>query len=151
MIVAVDESNVALAAEVRSKSWQESHRSFCSREFVETHTPEQQAGYLRGRLLDGKSLYMLVEARPVGIVSVCGNLIEDLYILPGEQHKGYGTKLLLFAVNRCAGTPTLWVLSNNQNAYALYAKHGFRKTGKQNKLSGTLAECEMRYGEGTAE
>ena len=128
-IVAIDERNIALAAEIRSASWQESHRSFCSREFVERHTPAQQVDYLRGRLQAGKTLYMLTEPKPVGIVSVCENLIEDLYIAPEEQHKGYGTKLLLFAMEQCTGTPTLWVLSNNQKACSLYTKYGFQKTG----------------------
>ena len=34
---------------------------------------------------------MLVKHKPVGIVSVTGSLIEDLYIRPDEQNKGYGT------------------------------------------------------------
>lgn len=149
MIVAVDAQNIALAAEVHSKSWQQSHKSFCSPEFVQRHTAARQEAYLRGKLLDGRALYMLVEARPVGVVAIYGNLIEDLYILPEEQRKGYGTKLLRFAMDLCSGTPTLWVLSNNQNAYALYTKQGFQKTGTQKKLTDSLAECEMRYVENT--
>ncbi|MDE6997883.1 MAG: GNAT family N-acetyltransferase [Oscillospiraceae bacterium] len=36
-----------------------------------------------------------------------GSLIEDLYVLPGRQNKGYGTRLLRFAPEKCAGRPAL--------------------------------------------
>ena len=48
----------------------------------------------------GSKCYMLVEDEPIGIVSVTGSLIEDLYILPQKQNKGYGTKLLQFAITK---------------------------------------------------
>jgi len=35
--------------------------------------------------------YMLVEEKPIGVVSVTKGLIEDLYILPDMQNMGYGT------------------------------------------------------------
>lgn len=69
---------------------------------------------------------------------------EKLYILPSEQRKGYGTKLLLFAIEQCAGTPCLWVLDNNQRAYSLYSKYGFVPTGNIHKLSDSISEIEMR-------
>ena len=42
MIVTVDQSNLEEAAAIHSVSWQESHRSFCSPEFVALHTPQHQ-------------------------------------------------------------------------------------------------------------
>lgn len=146
MIVSVDESNIAAAAATHSASWQESHRTFCSPEFVALHTPERQTDFLRQELADGKRLYMLIDSRPVGIVSVKENLIENLYVLPDEQRKGYGTALLQFAVSHCTGIPTLWILENNRAACALYTKHGFHKTGRRHILSASLAEAEMQRG-----
>lgn len=46
-------------------------------------------------------------------------LIENLYILPDEQCKGYGTQLLEFAIQQCKGIPTLWILDINYIAYSL--------------------------------
>lgn len=143
MIVKVNDSNITLAAKIHSESRKQSHRSFCSNDFVQQHTVEHQEKYLCGEIQAGKEIYMLAENSPVGIVSVYENLIENLYILPNEQHKGNGTKLLLFAMGQCPGTPTLWLLSNNRKAYLLYYKHGFRKTGNQNKLSEYILEYEM--------
>lgn len=88
---------------------------------------------------------MLIEGKPVGIVSVYNDLIENLYILPEEQHKGYGTKLFLFAVEQCQEVPFLWVLSNNQRAISLYNKYGFQKTGNVHALSEAIFEEEMKY------
>jgi ribosomal protein S18 acetylase RimI-like enzyme len=144
MIVKVNDGSLMSAAKIHSESWKESHKSFCSTDFVEQHTAEHQENYLRGEIKAGKKVYMLVENRPVGIVSVYESLIENLYILPDEQNKGYGTKLLLFAMRRCPEAPTLWILGNNYRAYSLYSKYGFRKTGKQNKLSQNLSEIEMK-------
>lgn len=86
MIVSVDESNIAAAAAIHSASWQESHRTFCSPEFVALHTPERQTDFLRQELADGKRLYMLIDSRPVGIVSVKENLIKIcMYFLTNSE------------------------------------------------------------------
>ena len=45
MIKAVDEKNIDIAARIHSKSWQESHKSFCNPDFVAKHTPEHQKKY----------------------------------------------------------------------------------------------------------
>ena len=143
MIVPVDESNLLEAAAIHSISWQDSHRSFCSPDFVALHTPERQREYLRGKMNAGSRVYILVKDRPVGVVSVTGSLIEDLYILPDMQNKGYGTELLKFAVSLCADVPTLWILENNDNARRFYHRMHFRETGKVNAVTNKLAEIEL--------
>lgn len=150
MIVPVDETNILEAALIHSISWQDSHRSFCAPDFVALHTPERQRDYLRGKMNKGSKVYMLVKDRPVGVVSVTGSLIEDLYILPEKQNRGYGTALLQFAVGQCPGVPTLWILENNQSAARLYRRMGFQETGNVNAITDRLAEIEfsLKRGEG---
>lgn len=97
MIVAVTESNLYDAAMIHSVSWKESHRSFCTPCFIELHTPERQSKFILEKIKTGSAFYMLIEEQPVGIVSVNGGLIEDLYVLPDEQRKGFGTKLVKLA------------------------------------------------------
>jgi len=92
----------------------------------------------------GATVYMLsIKGEPVGIISVNQSLIENLYILLAEQHKGHGTTLLKHAVSKCEGKPVLWVLSNN-NARGFYEKHGFVATENTIRLSDDLSEIEMR-------
>ena len=143
MIIAVDNTNLLQAAVVHSVSWKESHRSFCSSDFIEMHSPQRQEEYLRHKMANGSKLYMLVEEQPIGIVSVTGCLIEDLYILPDKQNMGFGTKLLRYAMAQCKGIPTLWILENNEDAMRLYHRTGFRPTGKRNSITHGLDEIEF--------
>ena len=143
MIVTVDQSNLSEAAAIHSVSWQESHRSFCSPEFIALHTPQHQKAYLQNKIDNGSKLFMMIADKPVGVVSVTGNLIEDLYILPDYQHQGFGTRLLRFAMEQCDGVPTLWILENNKGAEKLYRREGFRETGRKNAITDKLDEIEF--------
>ena len=77
MIVTVDPSNLSEAAAIHSVSWQESHRSFCSPEFIALHTPQHQEAYLQKKIDNGSKLFIMIADKPIGVVSVTGNLIED--------------------------------------------------------------------------
>ena len=143
MIISVDQTNLLQAAAIHSISWKESHRAFCTPDFIELHSPDRQREYLNSKINNGTKIYMLVEDEPVGIVSVTDGLIEDLYILPDRQNRGYGTKLLQYAIEQCTDTPTLWILENNTEAERLYRRMGFTKTGRKNAISGELDEIEF--------
>ena len=143
--VEVTELNIADAGCIHSESWKESHRGFCSAEFVEKHTPAAQAEYLRREIALEKQLFMLIDKSPVGIVSVDGSIIENLYVLPSEQRKGYGSQLLQYAIRHCTGTPCLWILNNNEGAYRLYSGYGFQETGRRKQLNDSLYEIEMEH------
>ncbi len=142
MIEAVNETNIETAARIHAESWRESHRAFCAEDFVRAHTAERQKRYLLDKMRSGTEVFLLTDGAPVGIVSLTGSLIEDLYVLPRHQNRGYGTRLLEYAVRRCPGTPTLWILDNNDGARRLYERRGFRRTGRWNQLSETLREVE---------
>ena len=97
---------------------------------------------MQRKIAGGSRFFMLTEERPSGIVSVKGNLIEDLYVLPEFQSRGFGTLLLRYAVAQCTGIPTLWILENNHRAGKLYLREGFRKTGRRNTVTNGLDEIE---------
>lgn len=143
MIIPVNEQNIMDAAIIHSISWSESHRDFCTPEFIEIHSPERQLKYMRDKMNKGTKFFMLVDEDPVGVVSVTDSLIEDLYVLPKKQNMGYGTNLLQFAVGQCSDTPSLWILENNVNAERLYCRMGFTRTGKINAITDKLAEIEL--------
>ena len=143
MIVLVDEKNIIEAAKIHSISWIDSHKSFCTSEFINMHSPENQQVYIENKIHSGSKFYMLVEDKPIGVVSITYSLIEDLYILPDKQNKGYGTKLLKFAIEKCIGIPTLWILENNIGAKRLYLRMGFMETGRISAITDTLNEIEL--------
>ncbi len=143
MIKPVTQSDMMQAAIIHSGSWMESHRDVCSAEFIAIHTPDRQKRFLESEVARGAQLYMLIDEKPVGIVSIRGSLIENLYVLPSEQNKGYGTQLLAFAVEKCAESPTLWIISTNDGARRLYERNGFRPTGNIVKHAGGMCELEL--------
>ena len=143
MIIPVEKTNLLQAAIIHSISWKESHRAFCTPDFVAAHTPDRQRNYLSKKMNSGTKVYMLVEEKPIGIVSVTNSLIEDLYVLPDMQNRGYGTKLLQYAIDQCTDTPTLWILENNINAERLYQRMGFMRTGRRNSIASGLDEIEF--------
>ena len=144
-IIPVDNTNILQAAAIHSISWKESHRAFCAPDFIEKHTPERQREYLQDKMNSGAKVYMLVDEKPVGIVSITGSLIEDLYVLPDMQNRGYGTELLHFAISMCAETPRLWILENNVDAARLYRRMGCVETGKRNPIADGLDELEFVF------
>ena len=143
IIEPVTESNIHNAAYIHAESWKESHKSFVSQRALEKRTVERQTEYLRQLIQDGKKVYMLTDDIPVGVVSIKYSLIENLYVLPERFRKGYGSKLLSFAIEKCTGTPTLTVLSNN-SAIKMYRKFGFKETGVIIPLNENLWEIEMK-------
>lgn len=143
-IVPVDSANLGEAARVLSASWQESHRGFCSEQFISLRTPENRAEYLKNKLDNGSRAFILREEAPCAVVCVTGDQIEDLYVLPEKQGQGFGTKLLRFAMGKCFGAPRLTVLENNHKAIRLYEREGFRQTGRRSE-AGRIAEIEYRF------
>ena len=132
------------AAEVHAISWQDSHQTFCAPDFVAAHTPEHQYRYLREKVEGGSLLFLLLAAaRPVGVVTVTGSEIADLYVLPEERNRGYGTCLLRYAMDQCEGFPTLWILENNVGAERLYRRSGFLPTGRKLEHPGGFDEREF--------
>ena len=129
------------AGRVHAVAWQDSHRRFCTPEFVALHTPERQARYLAEKLANGSRLFLLrLDGKAVGVVGVAGSLIEDLYILPDYRNRGLGTALLRYAIGQCDGAPKLWILENNAGAECLYRREGFVPTGRRNAIAGKLDE-----------
>ena len=143
IILPVDQTNILQAATIHAISWKESHRAFCAPDFIEKHTPARQREYLRSKMSSGTKVFMLLDEKPVGIVSVTGSLIEDLYVLPNLQNRGYGTELLRFAMRQCKDTPVLWILENNIDAERLYRRMGFQETGRRNSITDGLDEIEF--------
>ncbi|WP_458459642.1 GNAT family N-acetyltransferase [Pseudobutyrivibrio sp.] len=148
MVIPVTEENLSDAARIHSVSWQESHRSFCSGDFIEKHTIEHQKEFIIEKMKNGSKFYLLYDKEPVAIVSVKDELIEDLYVLPVQQNKGYGTQLLRYVVagiQKRKQLPLLWILENNDGAKRLYLRNGFVPSGNIKHIIEKLDEVEYIY------
>lgn len=76
--------------------------------------------------------------------------IISLYVLPEHLHKGYGSYLILFAIQeldaRSYKDIYLWVLEDNLQALTFYEKHGFSLNGDRicSNINGQ-AFIEVKY------
>ena len=147
-IIPVTEENAPLAGAVHSVSWQASHRHFCPEEFVLRFDARRQTEYLLEGMRRGKQVWLLLDPEPAGLISLTetgeGSLIEDLYVLPRLEGRGYGGALLKAAIAQARGPVYLWILNNNLKALGYYQKRGFTLSGREKPLSGGLSELEMR-------
>ncbi|MEM9627725.1 MAG: GNAT family N-acetyltransferase [Pseudomonadota bacterium] len=67
----------------------------------------------------------------VGLLSMGGGTIHNLYIRPGYQGRGIGHRLMEMAKTCSGGELRLWVFEPNKSAIRFYERHGFvtvRKT-----------------------
>jgi GNAT superfamily N-acetyltransferase len=76
-------------------------------------------------------IYLLIVGNDiVGSVATYGNEIDDLFVNPVYQRKGYGKKLLLFAISslqkKGKGRIFLHIADWNSKAINLYLKNGFK-------------------------
>ena len=147
-IIPVTEENAPLAGAVHAVSWQASHRHFCPEEFVLRFDARRQTEYLLEGMRRGKQVWLLIDPEPAGLISLTetgeGSLIEDLYVLPECERRGYGGALLKAAMAHAKGPVYLWILNNNIKALDYYQKRGFALSGREKPLSGSLSELEMR-------
>ena len=75
---------------------------------------------------------MFIDNEMVGSVEIHENIIDHLFVNQKYQNKGYGKKLLFFAINRLqeAGINQiiLFVADLNKEAIQLYLNNGFKCT-----------------------
>ena len=84
------------------------------------------------KILDKSSdIYFLVEDEVlIGSVACYGNEIDDLFVIDGYRHNGYGKQLLIWAMDHIASSGydelILHVAEWNRSAVQLYMNEGFR-------------------------
>ena len=71
-------------------------------------------------------LYRDAEGRAAGTVTVCGNELNRLFVLPAFQGKGYGRELLDFAESRILSEYPAVVLSASFPAKQIYLNRGYQ-------------------------
>lgn len=147
MIIEMDENNIKDAAKVYMDSWKESHRDICSKDFIEKHDVDYMINFLEEKRENGYLIFVYyIFEKPVGTVGINPKDEEIclLYISPDEQRKGYGTKLLDFALSKCKN-PYITVLDTNKKAIAFYTKRGFAPLENQGENSGEKHIFERKY------
>lgn len=68
---------------------------------------------------------MLIDRHSVGIVSLHGDLIENLYVLPSDSVKVMVHNSWIFQIRSAKAFLACGFWDNNEGANRLYTKHGF--------------------------
>lgn len=95
-------------------------------------TPEQirddgeYRGYFTNRIAKDHELWVAVRSgRPVGVLAMAEEWIEQLYVDPPEQRRGVGSALLAQAKALSPNCLRVLTLERNVGACRFYERHGF--------------------------
>ena len=77
MIIPVNEQNIMDAAIIHSISWRESHRDFCTPEFIEIHSPERQLRYM----LNAERLYCRMGFTKTGRINAITDKLAEIELV----------------------------------------------------------------------
>ena len=125
MILNISPSFLDGAAEIYSISWITSHKDVCSDSFLIEHTPSFMKRKIEREIESGWEYYISLSPSPSGIVSIKGNEISSLYVLPSMERKGIGGELLSFAEEKTGPECFLWCRKENTKAMIFYLNRGY--------------------------
>ena len=90
------------------------------------HTPEEDRAWVANVVLPQQEVWVAeVGGRVVGVAALDGDMLAQLYILPGEQGQGIGSALLAKAMARRPGGMCLYAFQRNARARGFYERRGF--------------------------
>ena len=90
------------------------------------HTPDEDRDWVANVVLPHQEVWVAeVEERVVGVAALEGDMLTQLYILPGEQGRGIGSALLATAMTRCPGGMRLYAFQRNTQARDFYERRDF--------------------------
>ncbi len=88
------------------------------------HTPAEDRHFFRDYVFTRCDVWGAVDGSIVGFIAFGGGWIEQLYVLPESQGRGWGSALLQVAKSASASLQ-LWTFQRNTLARRFYEKHGF--------------------------
>ncbi len=95
--------------------------------FSEHHSDEK----ILNDILTGKVYLLETEGGTAGTVTISGNEINRLFVLPGYQGRGYGSQLMDFAEQMIRRESDTVILDASLPAKKMYLRRGYRSTAYQ--------------------
>ncbi len=93
----------------------------------QTHTPAEDFAYFVGTLCARSEVWLALHGeRIVGLLALEGSHIDQLYVEPGEQGSGVGSRLLEHAKSLQPAGLSLFTFQRNARARTFYEARGFR-------------------------
>ena len=90
------------------------------------HTADEERAWVANIVLPHQEVWVAaVGGRVVGFAALDGDMLAQLYILPGEQGRGIGSALLAKAMAQRPGGMRLYAFQRNTRARGFYERRGF--------------------------
>lgn len=91
------------------------------------HTESETQWWIEHSVLPNQDVWVAeADDRIVGFAARDGDMLEQLYVLPGYQGRGIGSDLLRAARMSSTEALRLWTFQRNTAARKFYERHGFR-------------------------
>ena len=91
------------------------------------HTFEEDQAYFRDVILVNNDVWVAeVDGESVAFMAMAGDFIDQLYVDPDHQRRGFGKVLLDYARSLSPEHLWLYTLQINANGRTFYEKNGFR-------------------------
>jgi len=109
------------------------------------HTADEDAAYFRSHVFRDCMVWGIEDSEElVGMIAFRPGWIDQLYVLPEHQGRGYGDALLQVAQSRFDELQ-LWTFQKNSEARNFYEKRGFVAVEYTDGLENEEREPDMRY------
>ena len=109
------------------------------------HTPDEDRWFFRERMFTTCELWGYLDNRElVGIIAFREGRVDQLYVLPASQGRGFGRALLQITKNRSRKL-SLWTFQHNRNARRFYERQGFTVVKETDGSSNEEKEPDALY------
>jgi GNAT superfamily N-acetyltransferase len=110
------------------------------------HTTDEVRAWIRDIALKrGETWVAKRDSSIVGFITLMGEEVEQLYVLPGNYRRGIGRTLLNLAKTRRPNQLYLYTFQRNTSARAFYEILGFRIIDTSDGTRNEEAEPDIRY------
>ena len=93
-------------------------------EFFLAHHSEE---HIAADIADGKVWILYDEGNPVGTITISGNNINRLFVLPEYQHRGYGKAMLDYAETKILESQDCVLVDASLPAKQIYLRRGYKE------------------------
>lgn len=109
------------------------------------HTPDEDRWFYRERVFKTCHVWGAFDGDAMnGIIAFRNEWIDQLYVLPGVQRRGVGSKLLDVAKRACSRLQ-LWTFQRNAPARRFYEARGFALIEQTDGAGNEEREPDARY------
>jgi putative acetyltransferase len=109
------------------------------------HTPEEDRAFFRENVHSNSVVHGAFESEALlGFIALRADWIDQLYVAPGQQGRGIGSRLIALA-KVASPVLQLWTFQRNAGARRFYEHHGFVAVETRDGSDNEEGEPDIRY------